>query len=73
VAEPAAVLEKERVCCPLLTFRLIAEKDEGSITLEVSGPLGSAARLRKLQTGAGGEVLGNLHGVSPSCIMGSSL
>ena len=50
VAELAAVIEKERVCCRFLTFRLVAEKGEGPITLEVSGPPGSGEMLRKLQT-----------------------
>jgi hypothetical protein len=48
VSELAAVIEKERVCCSFLSFRLITEKGEGPITLEVSGPAGTAEMLRKL-------------------------
>jgi hypothetical protein len=50
VTELAAIIEKERVCCRSLTFRLIAEKGEGPVTLEVIGPSGTAEMLRKLQT-----------------------
>ncbi len=55
VAELAAIIEKQRACCTFLTFRLIAEKDEGPITLEVSGPPGSAEMLGKLQTAGGAD------------------
>lgn len=48
VTELAAIIEKERVCCSFLSFRLITEKGEGPITLEVSGPPGTAEMLRKL-------------------------
>jgi hypothetical protein len=49
VTELAAVIEKERVCCSFLSFRLITEKGEGPITLEVSGPSGTAEMLRKFR------------------------
>jgi hypothetical protein len=48
VAELAAIIEKERVCCSFLAFRLITEKSGGPITLEVSGPPGTAKMLSKL-------------------------
>jgi hypothetical protein len=48
VAELAALIEKERVCCSFLSFRLVTEKGEGPITLEVSGPPGTAEMLRRL-------------------------
>jgi len=48
VAELAALIEKERVCCSFLSFRLATEKGEGPITLEVTGPPGTADTLRKL-------------------------
>lgn len=48
VTELAALIEKERVCCSFLSFRLITEKGEGPITLEVTGPPGTAEKLRKL-------------------------
>jgi hypothetical protein len=47
VAELAAVVERERVCCSFLSFRLLAEKGKGPITLEVTGPAGTARKLRK--------------------------
>ncbi len=47
VAELAAVIERERVCCSFLSFRLLAEKNEGPVTLEVTGPAGTARKLRK--------------------------
>jgi hypothetical protein len=47
VAELAAVIERERVCCSFLSFRLVAEKGEGPVTLEVTGPAGTAGKLRK--------------------------
>lgn len=48
VTELAALIEKERVCRSFLSFRLIAEKGEGPIALEVTGPPGAAEALRKL-------------------------
>jgi hypothetical protein len=48
VTDLAALIEKERVCCSFLSFRLITEKGEGPITLEVTGPPGTAEMLRKL-------------------------
>lgn len=48
VTELAALIEKERVCCSFLSFRLITDKGEGPIILEVSGPAGTAEMLRKL-------------------------
>jgi hypothetical protein len=48
VAELAALIEKERVCCSFLSFRLVTEKGEGPITLEVTGPPGTADMLKKL-------------------------
>jgi hypothetical protein len=53
VADLAAVIEKERACCPFLTFRLVAEAGEGPIMLEVSGPPGTGEMLRKLQAAGG--------------------
>lgn len=48
VTELAALIEKERVCCSFLSFRLVTDKGEGPIILEVSGPPGTAEMLRKL-------------------------
>jgi hypothetical protein len=48
VTELASLIEKERVCCSFLTFRLTTEKGEGPVTLEVSGPPGTAEMLKKL-------------------------
>lgn len=48
VSELATLIETERVCCSFLSFRLITEKGEGPIILEVTGPPGIAEMLRKL-------------------------
>ena len=48
VTELAAIIEKERVCCSFLNFRLITEKGEGPIILEITGPPSTAGMLRKL-------------------------
>ncbi|OYW25101.1 MAG: hypothetical protein B7Z55_00350 [Planctomycetales bacterium 12-60-4] len=48
VTELAALIETERVCCSFLSFRLITEKGEGPIILEVHGPPGTAEMLRTL-------------------------
>ena len=48
VTELATLIEKERVCCSFLSFRLNTEKGEGPITLDITGPAGTADKLRKL-------------------------
>ena len=48
VTELAALIEKERVCCSFLSFRLCTEKGVGPITLEVSGPPGTVEMLKNL-------------------------
>jgi hypothetical protein len=48
VTELAVLIEKERVCCSFLSFRLVTEKGQGPIALEVTGPAGTAEMLRKL-------------------------
>jgi Hg(II)-responsive transcriptional regulator len=43
-----SLIEKERVCCSFLSFRLITEPGEGPIILEIAGPPGTARMLKKL-------------------------
>ena len=38
----AAMMEAERRCCRFLQFRVTAERDEGPVWLEVTGPAGTA-------------------------------
>jgi hypothetical protein len=49
VTELAAVIERERVCCSFLSFRLITDGGEGQVTFEVSGPAGTAEMLRQFR------------------------
>ena len=48
VTELAVLIEKERGCCSFLSFRLVTEKGEGPVILEVAGPPGTAEMLRSL-------------------------
>ena len=45
VARLAAVIEAERLCCRFLRFDLRADPDLSDVTLEVTGPEGTAAFL----------------------------
>ena len=38
----AAMIDAERQCCRFLRFSLTAEPGEGSLTLDVTGPAGTA-------------------------------
>ena len=49
VTELAAAIEKERICCTFLRFKLIAEEGPGAIAFEVSGPSGTAEMLKSLR------------------------
>ena len=42
LARIAAVVEGERLCCRFLSFQLQAGADGGAVTLEVTGPAGTA-------------------------------
>jgi hypothetical protein len=52
LAELAQVIDAERRCCPFLRFALVSEPDGGPISLEVTGPPGTAQFLDQLVTGA---------------------
>ena len=52
LAELAHVIEAERRCCRFLRFAVAAEPDGGQISLEVTGPPGTARFLDQLVTGA---------------------
>ncbi len=49
-AEPQS--RGERQCCRFLRFAVAAERDGGPISLEVTGPPGTAQFLEQLVTGA---------------------
>jgi len=51
LAEFAHVIEAERRCCRFLRFAVAAEPDGGQISLEVTGPPGTAQFLDQLATG----------------------
>ena len=36
------VLDAERHCCPFLLISIVASQDRGTVTLEISGPSGTA-------------------------------
>ena len=44
----ATVMEQERECCGFLKFELKADPQAGPVTLEVTGPPGTADMLRSL-------------------------
>ena len=46
--ELARVMETERECCRFLKFELKADPGAGPVTLEVTGPAGTAEMLRSL-------------------------
>ncbi len=52
LAELARVIDAERQCCRFLRFVVAAEPDGGPISLEVTGPPGTAQFLDQLVTGA---------------------
>ncbi len=52
LAELARVIDAERQCCRFLRFTVAAEPDGGPISLEVTGPPGTAQFLEQLVTGA---------------------
>jgi hypothetical protein len=41
-ARLGAVIDAERQCCRFLRFHLMADPDGGMVTLEVTGPIGTA-------------------------------
>jgi len=49
-ARLGGVIDRERQCCRFLGFRLHAEPDEGVVTLDVTGPAGTAAFLESWLT-----------------------
>ena len=48
VLELAKVIEQERECCTFLRFHLATEPAAGPVTLDVTGPPGTAELLRQL-------------------------
>jgi hypothetical protein len=44
----ARIIEQEQDCCSFLRFELTTEPSAGPITLDVTGPPGTAEMLRKL-------------------------
>lgn len=44
----ARIIEQEQDCCSFLRFELTTEPNAGPITLEVTGPSGTAEMLRNL-------------------------
>ena len=48
VPELAKVIEQEQDCCSFLRFHLTTEASAGPVTLDVSGPPGTAEMLRQL-------------------------
>ncbi|MDB5296621.1 MAG: uncharacterized protein JWO31_2604 [Phycisphaerales bacterium] len=48
IADLAMVVEREQDCCSFLAFRLATEPNAGPVTLDVTGPAGTAEMLRKL-------------------------
>ncbi len=52
LAELARVIDAERQCCRFLRFAVAAERDGGPISLEVTGPPGTAQFLEQLVTRA---------------------
>lgn len=47
--ELAGLIEQEQTCCGFLRFRLITSEGTGPVTLEVRGPRGTTALLRRLR------------------------
>jgi hypothetical protein len=52
LAELAQIIDGERRCCRFLRFTVAAEPDGGPISLEVTGPPGTAQFLDQLVSGA---------------------
>ena len=46
--ELAEIIEAEGTCCGFLRFSIVVEPAGGPVTLEVSGPAGTAEMLRAL-------------------------
>ncbi|EYF00323.1 hypothetical protein [Chondromyces apiculatus] len=48
LAELAAVIEQEQVCCSFLRFQLSIEPGAGPVDVEITGPAGTREMLRSL-------------------------
>ena len=48
IPELASLIQLEHQCCPFLRFRLTVEPGQGSVLLEVTGPVGTKEFLAEI-------------------------